>query len=180
MSKSFSREAKTHTHRTEQLEIGKKKCFGGEGGGGTYIPLRSCCVCTHTHPPPRIADSLVRLGPVASCLPSQTHTHTQDLPSVCLVSTSCRHPWKQLGTERIGSDRERNPILLFGAGRLKVCWRGASVVQWWITYTPLQVLGGVFFSFSLISSGSRKERICFCGRERERMFCFDPARLLDS
>jgi hypothetical protein len=50
MSKSFSREAKTHTHRTEQLEIGKKKCFGGEGGELIFHCGVVACVHIHTLP----------------------------------------------------------------------------------------------------------------------------------
>jgi hypothetical protein len=48
MSKSFSREAKTHTHSTEQLEMGKK-LVSVEKGGGELIFHCGVVACVHIH-----------------------------------------------------------------------------------------------------------------------------------
>lgn len=94
MSKSFSREAKTHTHRTEQLEIGKKKCFGGEGGGGNlYSTAELLRVYTYTPSPAdcRLARPF-RTSSLLLTVPD-AHTHTrlvQCMSSLDVVSTSLK------------------------------------------------------------------------------------------
>ena len=113
MSKSFSGRPK-HTQRPE---IGT--FFVGEE---QLIFHCGVVACTHTHThTPSPADCRLARPFRTSSLPL-TVPDTQD-PSVCLVSTSCRHP-------RATRDRTESEegTTFFGAGRPKVCWTGGDLL----------------------------------------------------
>jgi hypothetical protein len=93
MSKSFSREAKTHTHRTEQLEIGKKNVSVEKGGGNLYSTAELLRVYTYTPSPAdcRLARPF-RTSSLLLTVPD-AHTHTrlaQCMSSLDVVSTSLK------------------------------------------------------------------------------------------
>jgi hypothetical protein len=137
----FQEASKTHTAAKERLNI-----FFWVGRWASYSsPLRSCCVYTYTPSSPADCRLTLARFPTSSIVlltVPDTHTehctHNNSEPSVCLVSTSCRHPWKTRDAER---NRKKN----FGAGRLLKVLDGGSVAL--LNNTPLFKCWGGSFSY---------------------------------